>query len=78
TDEEGSAFKSPTICTVYARRRTTEAEAEGRSNPTITNRGKQPIGAAASCPPLGKSTRNIRKKDARPISSSATCGEAKK
>lgn len=78
TDEEGSAFKSPTICTVYARRRTTEAEAEGRSNPTITNRGKEPIGAAASCPPLGKSTRNIRKKDARPISSSATCGEAKK
>ncbi|CAD6258722.1 unnamed protein product [Miscanthus lutarioriparius] len=79
-DEEGSVFESPTICTVYARRRTTEAEAEaeGRINPTITNKGKEPVGAAASCPPLGKSTKNIRKKDTRPISLSATCREAKK
>ncbi|CAD6343934.1 unnamed protein product [Miscanthus lutarioriparius] len=79
-DEVGSVFESPTICTVYARRRTTEAEAEaeGRINPTITNKGKEPVGAAASCPPLGKSTKNIRKKDTRPISSSATCREAKK
>jgi len=53
-------FESATICTVYARRRSTEAEAEGRSNPTITNKGKEPVGAAASCPPLGKSTRSIR------------------
>jgi hypothetical protein len=61
-EEEGSVFESPTICTVYARRRTTEAEAValGRGNPTITNKGKEPVGAAASCPPLGKSTRNIR------------------
>ncbi|XP_066336606.1 uncharacterized protein PB18E9.04c-like isoform X4 [Miscanthus floridulus] len=60
--EVGSVFESPTICTVYARRRTTEAEAEaeGRINPTITNKGKEPVGAAASCPPLGKSTKNIR------------------
>ncbi|XP_066334744.1 uncharacterized protein [Miscanthus floridulus] len=79
-DEVGSVFESPTICTVYARRRTTdaEAEAEGRVNPTITNKGKETVGAAASCPPLGKSTKNIRKKDTRPISSSATCREAKK
>ncbi|CAD6258747.1 unnamed protein product [Miscanthus lutarioriparius] len=77
-EEEGSVFESPTICTVYARRRTTEAEVEGRSNPTIINKGKEPVGAAASCPPLGKSTRNIRKKDTRLISSSAPCREAKK
>ncbi|CAD6258721.1 unnamed protein product [Miscanthus lutarioriparius] len=77
-EEEGSVFESPTICTVYARRRTTEAEVEGRSNPTIINKGKEPVGAAASCPPLGKSTRNIRKKDTRRISSSAPCHEAKK
>ncbi|XP_066340707.1 flocculation protein FLO11-like [Miscanthus floridulus] len=81
-DEEGSVFESPTICTVYARRRTTEAEAEaeGRGNPTITSKGKgkEPAGAAVSCPPLGKSTRNIRKKDTRLISSSAPCREAKK
>ncbi|XP_066380436.1 predicted GPI-anchored protein 58 [Miscanthus floridulus] len=77
-EEEGSVFESPTICTVYARRRTTEAEVEGRSNPTIINKGKEPVGAAASCPPLGKSTRNIRKKDTRRISSSAPCREAQK
>ena len=35
--------------------RETEVEAEGRINPTITNKGKEPIGAAANCPPLGKS-----------------------
>ncbi|CAD6255134.1 unnamed protein product [Miscanthus lutarioriparius] len=60
-DEVGSVFESPTICTVYVRHRTTEAEAEaeGRINPTITNKGKEPVGAAASCPPLGKSTKNI-------------------
>ncbi|XP_039794823.1 uncharacterized protein LOC120660378 [Panicum virgatum] len=59
---------------VYARRRTTEVETEGWINPTITNKGKEPIGAAASCPPLGKS----EKRDTRPISSSAPCREAKK
>ncbi|XP_066336605.1 uncharacterized protein PB18E9.04c-like isoform X3 [Miscanthus floridulus] len=74
--EVGSVFESPTICTVYARRRTTEAEAEaeGRINPTITNKGKEPVGAAASCPPLGKSTKNIRLASVFPFPRPHSCG----
>ncbi|XP_062204562.1 predicted GPI-anchored protein 58 [Phragmites australis] len=82
--EEGcSAFKSPAISTVYARRGATKAE--GRRRNGTTNNGKEPAAAAgtASCPPLGKSTRNSNRKtsvaqDTRPISSSAPCHEAKK
>ncbi|CAN6373838.1 unnamed protein product [Urochloa humidicola] len=85
--EERSAVKSP-ISTVYARRGAAETQGRTtrrRKNPTTTNKGKEPVAAAgaASCPPLGKSTRkNSRKdtmaQDTRSISSSAPCHGAKK
>ncbi|CAN6339344.1 unnamed protein product [Urochloa humidicola] len=91
--EERSAVKFP-ISTVYARRGAAETQGRTttrRKNPTTTttaaatNKGKEPVAAAgaASCPPLGKSTRkNSRKdtmaQDTRSISSSAPCHGAKK
>jgi len=60
-DEERSAVKSP-ISTVYARRGATETQGRRtRRNTTTTAKGKEPVAAAAgtaSCPPLGKATRN--------------------
>ncbi|XP_062201711.1 endochitinase A-like [Phragmites australis] len=83
-EEESSVVKSVAISTVYKRRGTTEAQ--WRVGNTSTSKGKAPAAAAAgaaSCPPLGKATRNNNRKtsmdqDARPISYSAPCHEAKK
>ncbi|CAN6344188.1 unnamed protein product, partial [Urochloa humidicola] len=90
-EEERSVVKSP-ISTVYARRGAPETRGRTttrRKNPTTTaaatTKGKEPVAAAgtASCPPLGKSTRKISRKDTmaqdtRSISSSAPCHGAKK
>uniref|UniRef100_A0A0A9E5Z6 Sororin C-terminal region domain-containing protein n=1 Tax=Arundo donax TaxID=35708 RepID=A0A0A9E5Z6_ARUDO len=88
--EGSSVAKSPAISTtVHATRGTTEAEERRRRTRNhTTNKGKPPVAAAAaagtaSCPPLGKATRNNNRKtsmapDTRPISSSAPCHEAKK
>jgi hypothetical protein len=47
-------LKSPTIAKVH--RRTTEAQGRERRNPAASNsKGKEPVAAAARCPPLGKS-----------------------
>ncbi|KAJ1273782.1 hypothetical protein BS78_05G010800 [Paspalum vaginatum] len=77
--EERSAFGSPAISTVYARRGAPGA-GSARRNPAAS-KGKAPADAAgpASCPPLGKSTRKSTMAHAtRPVSSSAPCHEAKK
>ncbi|KAK3135970.1 hypothetical protein QOZ80_5BG0426070 [Eleusine coracana subsp. coracana] len=88
--QECSVVKSPAISTVYARRGTTEAEGRGRRRAPTTNKGKgkgkEPAAATAgtaSCPQLGRSTRDNSRKtsmaeNTRPISSSAPCHEAKK
>ncbi|PWZ46457.1 hypothetical protein Zm00014a_005525 [Zea mays] len=55
-EEEHSVVKSPTISTVH--RRTTGAQERCRRNPaSANNKGKEPVAATASCPPLGKSAR---------------------
>lgn len=55
-EEERSVVKSPTISTVH--RRTTGAQERWRRNPaSANNKGKEPVAATASCPPLGKSAR---------------------
>ncbi|KAM3312012.1 hypothetical protein ACQJBY_032173 [Aegilops geniculata] len=77
--EEPGLVKSP-ISTIYTSRAT-----RGRRNPTSV-KVPFPTGAAASCPPIGKTTRasshSIKKapvaQDPRPISSSAPCHQAKK
>ncbi|AQK38642.1 uncharacterized protein LOC100278017 [Zea mays] len=77
-EEEHSVVKSPTISTVH--RRTTGAQERCRRNPaSANNKGKEPVAATASCPPLGKSARtHSRKKDTRPISASVPCHEGRK
>ncbi|KAK3119569.1 hypothetical protein QOZ80_9AG0672340 [Eleusine coracana subsp. coracana] len=88
-EKECSVFKSPAISTVYGRRGTTEIEGRGRRRgapTTIKGKGKEPAATpagTASCPQLGKSTRDNNRTTAmaentRPISSSAPCHEAKK
>ncbi|KAG2544037.1 hypothetical protein PVAP13_9NG786300 [Panicum virgatum] len=81
-EEERSLVASPSISTVYAKRRTPDAQGMRRNSTGANNRGRKLVAAAgtASCPLLGKATsrKTSMVQDTQPISSSAPCHEAKK